>query len=221
MTNRLITKSTGLSWVIAILLSTSGLGVLLGFFLLLEFSPLFILLFNITIPLVVFFFTPLFRLAGIYDYLSPMLLAIPKGKKRYDIHNGTSFDYLLNMRGVKIGREWQNRLLYFYMEGFLEIIRRVEEGEIPEDIVIKGSSYFFSDNSAKRLGFSLEKASGFVTYNIITDYLDLTWMYSCAKGKLSFPSIKNVKAAVTTGKELSLHKVQILILQKRLQRYGT
>lgn len=184
-------------------------------------SPVFLFMFGFIIPLCIFCITPLLRLAGIYDYLSPMLLAIPKGKKRYDIHNGTSFDYLLNMRGVKIGREWQNRLLYFYMEGFLEIIRRVEEGEIPEDIVIKGSSYFFSDNSAKRLGFTLEKASGFVTYNIITDYLDLTWMYSCAKGKLSFPSIKNVKAAVTTGKELCLHKDQILILHKRLRKYGT
>jgi len=221
MINRAFTKNIISSRIIALLLLLVAVIILGGFVLLIQYSPLFLLLFFIIIPVTQFFISPFFRVVGYYNYLSPMLLAIAQGTKRYDIHNGTSFDYLLHMRKINCGTPWQNRLLYFYLTGLLEVIRRVENDEIPEEIIIRGSSYFFSENTALRLGFRLEKPPVMVYYKIITDYIDLTWMYSCSKRRLAFPSLKNVKAAVTTGRELCLHKAQLIILQKKLSSYGT
>lgn len=169
-------------------------------------------------PVGQFLIAPGMKLLGVYRYVSPMLLIYAPSKKKYDLHNGTSFDYLFLYQTGKSKGYWQNRLLLYYIRGLLAIIDQIHQGNIPEKIVIRGSSYFFSERTAQKFGFTIENTGLFERINIILNYVDLVWMYSLAKSQLSFPRIGNVKTASTTGSILMEHASHLRKFEKILKQ---
>ena len=205
-----------IQWIVAIFMLVILL-IILGLWL--EFTyrnPLIYLLLFLWVPIFQFLATPIFTLSGWYKYLSPMLLVYAPNEKKYDIHNGTSFDYLMVMRGVKRGAELRKKLLGYYIAGLLCIIEEIEQGKLPKDLVIRGSSYFFSQSTANRLGFKTSETGIAERMNIVINYLDLLWMYSLSWGKLAFPSIKATKTAEITAADLLKSKGKLQELQVRL-----
>lgn len=180
-------------------------------------NPLFYLLIFLFVPLLQFLATPIFTLGGLYKYVSPMLQVYSPNTKKYDIHNGTSFDYLMVMRGVKRGAELRKKLLGYYIDGLLYIIEEIEKCKLPSELVIRGSSYFFSQSTANRLGFKIAETGMAEKMNIVINYLDLLWMYSLSWGKLAFPSIKATKTAEITAADLLKSKGKLQELQFRLR----
>lgn len=192
---------------------------IVGFWMwLITVNILYYLLIWLLVPVFQFCLTPLFRLMGVYLYLSPMLLVYNPNQQKYDLHNGTSFDYFWVMRGVRAGRSFQNTMLAYYIEGLLKIIKELEAGTLPPDIVISGTSYFFSSSTAARLGFKVIPPSGYLKFNIYLNYIDLLWMYSLARGRLTFPDLKYIKAVEITGRELLDKKGYLENLQQYLRQ---
>lgn len=214
--NRFYTFPKWLQWTAAVLLTTIAFGMMGWWMFLNTVHPVYYLLIFFLIPVFQFTMSPLFRLLGTYHYLSPMLLVYAPSEKKYDLHNGTSFDYLFVMRSVPPGHIFQQIMLNYYIEGLLNLIRLLENGDLPPTIEITGTSYFFSDTTAKRLGFSLEPPSSFYRVNLYLNFLDLLWMYSLAKGKLVMPRLNNIRAAKTTGEFLLQKKSYLERLQSRL-----
>lgn len=205
-------------WIVSIFLAFFG-GMPLGFTMMLsfKFSILFLLFLPVTLPLAVCTMTPLMRVSGYFIYYSPMLLGI-KSKKKLDLHNGTTFDYLLNMKLKDKGIKARYRILAYYLEGLLKIINEIEDGKISDSISIEGTSYFFSDNTAERLGFELRKPIFYYYFNFIFNFTDLTLMYSYSKGRFTIPRIFKIKRAVITPAKLCSQKESLKSLLNTLNR---
>jgi len=181
-------------------------------------QPLYYLAFVLYVPITQFLYTPLFTLTGGYTYYSPMLLGYMANEKQIDLHSGTSFDHLFVLRNCKPGIELRNRLLAYHLEGLLYLISLIENKQIPESVTIVGTSYFFNDRTLKRLGFQIEKASTFYRANLFLNFIDLFWMYSLSRGKVSMPALWKAKKAQIQGAALVAQKVNLEVLYGKLKR---
>jgi hypothetical protein len=204
-------------WLIALLMMGILIWLLVFWSALGTRNPLWYLSIFLLMPPFQFLITPFARLTGMYTYLSPILLVYFANDQKYDLHNGTPFDYLMLLRGSKPGSELRRRLLAYYIEGLINITEKVEQGTLPETVIIHGSSYFFSESTANRLGFTVKKTGWAERINIIANYLDLIWMYSLSKGKLTFPDLKQIKTVETSGGQLLKKKPFLQSLYQRLQ----
>ena len=180
-------------------------------------QPLFYLAFVLYVPISQFLYTPLFTLTGGYTYYSPMLLGYMSNEKQIDLHSGTSFDHLFVLRNCKPGIELRNRLLAYHLEGLLYLISLIENKQIPESVTLVGTSYFFNDRTLQRLGFQIEKASTFYRANLFLNFIDLFWMYSLSRGKVSMPALWEAKKARIQGAALVAQKVNLEVLYGRLK----
>jgi hypothetical protein len=145
-----------------------------------------------------------------------MVVSFGNNKRMIDLHNGTSFDYLFEMSKIKAGIKWKNKMLFFYLKALVNIISQIENGDLANSTIIRGSSYFLSERSAKKLGFSVNKTSMVEKINIALNYFDLIWMYSLSNGKLTFPNLRKISTVSITGAELVQKKEKILNLANRI-----
>ena len=199
-----------LQWVEAIIILFIGMFPAL-YIIELSFSkPYLYLLLIIHLPLGQFSLTPIATLMGIYKYYSPMLSALLPTDKEIEIHNGSSFDYLFIKRKFKAGATFRYYIIYCYLEGLLKIIENIEAGKRPETVKIVGTSYFFNQRTATKLGFSVKNASILNRINLLLNFIDLFWMYSISRGKPSIPNLLKVNKVVIDGKTLVENKNNIL-----------
>ena len=205
-----------LQWLLALLLLVSGFFPALALIELGYAHPIAYLLVIFYVPIGQFSFTPFFTLLGVYKYYSPMLLGYTPSDSQIDLHSGGSFDYLFVMRKYKSGIEMGNRLLLFQLEGLKKIIQLIEDKEVSESVNIVGTSYFFSDRTAKKIGFELIDPSLFYRINLFANFLDLAWMYSLSQGKWAIPKVWKAKKVQITGQKLLENKGQLEALYDKL-----
>jgi len=205
-----------LQWGIALTLLVGGFFPALAVIELGYLHPIGYLLFLFYIPIGQFSFTPFFKLVGVYNYYSPMLLGYMPSNIQIDLHSGGSFDYLFVMRKYSPGFEMKKRLLLFHVEGLRNIAQLIEDKTIPASVTIVGTSYFFSDRSAQQMGFELINPSLFYRINLFVNIFDLTWMYSLSQGKWSLPKVWQAKKVQISGQKLVENKGQLELLYNKL-----
>ena len=181
-------------------------------------QPFYYAAFILYVPISQFLYTPFFKLTGGYTYYSPMLLGYMANEKQIDLHSGTGFDYLFVFRNCKPGFEWRNKLLAYHLEGLLQLISFIENKQIPESVTIVGTSYFFNDRTLQKLGFQIEKASTFYRANLFINFIDLCWMYSLSRGKVSMPALWDAKKASIQGHVLVAQKEKLEALFGKVSR---
>ncbi len=181
-------------------------------------QPFYYAAFILYVPISQFLYTPIFKLTGGYTYYSPMLLGYMANEKQIDLHSGTSFDHLFVLRKCKPGIELRNRLLAYHLEGLLHLISLIENKQIPESVTIVGTSYFFNDRTLQKLGFQIEKASAFYRANLFINFIDLFWMYSLSRGKVSMPALWDAKKASIKGHVLVAQKEKLEALYGKVSR---
>lgn len=213
--NKFYTLSPYLQWSLSILFLVGGMAFFM--FGMIVFYPYAMLLhFPITLPVAHFAMTPFLTLIGVYKYYSPMLLVYKPSQVKYDIHSGTSFDYLMVMKWKDSGLKARRLIWCHFLQGFVRIAEEIEAGKLSPNVQIEGTSYFFSEQTAKRLGFTLTTPSPAYRFNLLINFVDLIWMYSFAQGKLAFPQVLKARKAVISGQHLLEQKAYYEQLIQRL-----
>ena len=210
-----------LKWLVSISFGIVLLLILFFWIMTVSESKILMLSIFIIVPIIQFLITPLFTLLNFYTYHSPMVVSFGNNKRFIDLHNGTSFDYLLEMSHIKPGIKWKNKMLHHYLNALLKIIHQIENKVLPSNITIRGSSYFVSQRSAEKLGFKVSQASLLEKLNITLNYVDLIWMYSLTNGKLTFPNLATITTVRTNGHELIKRKQKIIELLNRLENQAS
>lgn len=164
--------------------------------------------------------TPFCRATGIYLYHSPMLKATFRGPRVWEIHGGALWDWIVLFRFDDRGSAAARRVMRWYLEGLLDIAARVERGEIPESVEVTGTSWFFREETARRLGFEIRPAGFRLRVNLLLNALDLWLTYSFTRGRLALPSLLDVKQAVIRGDELVRRKGDLTRLRTTISRRG-
>ncbi len=160
--------------------------------------------------------TPFCRATGIYLYHSPMLKATLRNSRVWEIHGGTTWDWIVLFRFRDRGAPSARRVMAWYLEGLLDIARRVEAGEVPPTVLVTGTSYFFSAGTARKLGFEIRRAGPRLRLNLLLNGLDLWLTYSFTRGRLALPDLLDVKQAVIRGGELVRRKNQLRRIREML-----
>lgn len=201
-------------WIFAITLSITGILISLSLLSLVYF-PLWLLIIPVIKTISHFAITPLLRLSGLLNYYSPMLLVVKSKTQEWELHNGTTFDYILNMKWKQKGSNASKYIMINYLKGLLKIITEIEKNKLKEEITILGISYIINKKTAERLGFTVEKPNIFRRILFLIDYFTLFLMYSYSQGKFAFPNVLKVKKIKISGSKLIASKekiAQVLVL---------
>lgn len=161
-----------------------------------------LLLIPIVAPFLNLASVPFFRLIGYYKYLNPYVLSTVQTDKKYDLHNIFTFDYLVNFKWADRGKKAQKILLAHYFKALLTIIERIESNQLASEVEIVGHSYFFSDRTAEKLGFTISTAGSFWVINSALQFIELSYLFSFSQGKWAVPKFWKVKRAEIIGSEL-------------------
>ncbi len=146
-----------------------------------------------------------------------MLLGYMANAVQIDLHSGGSFDYLMVMRKYKSGVSLRNQLMVFHLEGLLRLVQHIEEGTIPESVNIIGTSYFFNERTIKKMGFETEQPTLFYRLNLYVNFIDLLWMYSLSKGKITIPQVWKANKLSISGSNFINNKAFIASLHEKMK----
>ncbi|MEQ8303899.1 MAG: hypothetical protein RIB47_10945 [Cyclobacteriaceae bacterium] len=176
-----------------------------------------ILIFSITLSIIApFFDTPSLKKSGDLIYYSPLFLSEKPKNGVIKIHGGTLFDYVFVIDRNMNGKQRTNFIIQQYLESLLNLIKKNETSSA-ENIKIRGTSYIVNDRTAQRIGFEVVKTDYLQKIILVYNYFNILLSYSIAKGKLSFPKLKETKTFEIKLNDLVERKDFIWNLNEKLK----
>ncbi len=172
---------------------------------------LYIILLVIVWRFVRFITTPLLKWLGFYKYHSPLFMTVQVAPKLYELHLGTSWDFVfrhrINPSSLKIN----------VLEGLLILCNKIENGEFPRDVILKGNPYFLKSSSLARFGFKNRKLNWFEYFMTLLSFPESTILLSISRRELKFANINNNRIVYINSTELLTNKPIITLLLQRLK----
>ncbi|MEQ8945964.1 MAG: hypothetical protein RIC90_00740 [Balneola sp.] len=182
-----------------------------------EFYLFAILIFPITLSILApFFDTPSLKKSGSLIYYSPLFLSEKPKNGTIQIHGGTLFDYVFVIASSMNGKQRTTFIIQQYLEGLLNLIEEKEKNK-DDDLLIRGTSYIVNERTAQRIGFKVIKTDSIQKLILLFNYFNVLISYSIAKGKLSFPKLKETKTFETKLNELIERKELIRNMNEKLK----
>jgi hypothetical protein len=116
------------------------------------------------------------------------------------------FDCILS--GLFFGKRggFKDLMLFFLVDGMLNIVNEVEAGKIDREAEIRGSSYLFNKKTAQKFDFQAMEMKMSHKYILYLNYLEILLVFSFSKGRFALPNIGDFKSVKTTGIQLMEHK---------------
>ena len=206
-------------WAIALSLAAVYLAVVAAAFALAPgwYKLGVVLLVPLLTPLESLLVTPLYTVAGRFRYYSPFLLSTGT-EHTYDLHVGTLFDYVWNLRWSERGARARGIVTAEMLRGLLVLCEEIERGVVARKATINATSYFFSDRSAARLGFTIEPAPRSQVLNLILSSASVALRLSFTQGRPSWPDLRRIRRLTTTGAILLGHRPQVERMLARTER---
>lgn len=161
---------------------------------------LWLLAFIATYRFLRFITTPLFVKLGIYTYHSEMLFTVPIWKKKREIHLGTSYDFF---RTDIVG---SRRMLASLSQGLLKLCEDIERGKYAKDLLLRGTTYYFSDATLMKFGFKTRPLRFVEALFFSLNYLELCFLLSLSKRRLTLVNTDSVRIAYCYATDLLRHK---------------
>ena len=174
--------------------------------------PLIILPFFI-ITVASFADAPSGKHSGSLIYYSPFFIVTKVKNGKSILHAGTPFDYFFVFRREDYGMKARKKVLTEFLRGLIRYMDHLPE----EEIVIEGTSYFFNERTAKKLGFDIKPAGIDQVIILGFNFLPLMLTYSFTKGKFGFPDLGKIKKVSISSKKLVLQRNKIELLLERME----
>lgn len=170
----------------------------------------------VLVPAAEFVLTPLWTRHGVYRYYSPLLFVLARGERLYELHGGTLYDHLFHGPAAVRGRAARRARLRCYLAGLLGLIDDIERGVLAPDARLTGTSYFFGERSARRLGFTVERAGRSERLHLALNALGLALIYRGARGRWALPPVWRARRATTTAAQLARRRAVVEAWLERL-----
>lgn len=139
----------------------------------------------ILITLASFIDMPMGKKSGRFTYYAPLFI-LENRKGNMVMHGGTLFDYFFVFDWKDRGMKARYQSMHDMLDGCLALAKQYNSNE---EIHFTGTSYFFHEKTAKKLGFEVMKPSFNDLFILYLNYFSLMLMFSFTNKRLSFPSL--------------------------------
>lgn len=157
-----------------------------------------------------FITTPFLKWLGFYRYHSPLFMTVKVAPKLYELHLGTSWDFIfsprINPSSLKIS----------VLHGLLILCDKIEKGEFPKDVTLKGNPYFLKTSSLSRFGFKERKLNWFEYFMTLLSFPESTILLSISRREFKFANINNNRIVYVNSSELLANKPLISLLHDKM-----
>ena len=152
---------------------------------------------------------------GNFIYYAPLFITEKEKNGVVVIHGGTLFDYYFNLEKGWSGTTRVQYILYNYVVGLLALVDQYsEKGQT--DLILKGTSYFFNEKNARKIGFKKVAKDGLQFFILLINFVPLSISISMARKGLSVPRFSNINSFEATVADVLAHKEYLEALRERL-----
>ncbi len=171
---------------------------------------IYIFLFVLSWRFLRFITTPLLKFLGIYEYHSPLFMTVKVGPKLYELHLGTSWDFIFRSKFNSITSKLN------VLEGLLILCDKIEKEKFPKNVILRGNPYFLKSSSLSRFGFKERKLNPLEYFMTLLSFLESTILLSISRKKLLFANINNNRIIYINSSDLLRNKPLIKLLRDRM-----